>query len=252
MTVDGVYEQMEVLSVWYWIFKYVLIGPVMWLMGRPRVEGMQHLPTTGPVILAGNHLTVVDSFFLVLVVGRRVRFIAKSEYFSGRGVKGALLRWFYTSAGQVPVDRSGGGAGDAALRTARKIIADNAIWAIYPEGTRSPDGRLYKGKTGLARVAIETGAPVVPVVMFGTEKFNPVGTRMWRPAKIVVRFGAPLEFSRYRELASHRAVVRSATDEVMSALMTLSGQEYVDIYAATVKAATVQAATVSASTVEAA
>lgn len=201
------------------------------------MEGAEHLPATGPVIIAGNHLTVVDSFFLVLVAKRRVTFIAKSEYFSGGGLKGALIRWFYSSAGQVPVDRSGGGAGDSALDAARKILADNGIWAIYPEGTRSPDGRLYKGKTGMARVALETGAPVVPVVMFGTEKFNPVGTRMWRPAKIVVKFGEPIDFSRYHEHASSRAVVRSATDEVMYALMELSGQEYVDIYAASIKAA---------------
>ncbi|MDJ0391840.1 lysophospholipid acyltransferase family protein [Rhodococcus sp. G-MC3] len=228
--------------MWYWIFKYILIGPILRLMGRPRIEGAEHLPDTGPIILAGNHLTVVDSFFLVLVVPRRVRFVAKSEYFSGGGLKGALIRWFYTSAGQVPIDRSGSEAAEPALDAARKIIADNAIWAIYPEGTRSPDGRLYKGKTGMARVALETGAPVVPVVMFGTEKFNPVGSRMWRPARIVVRFGPALDFSRYRELAAHRAVVRSATDEVMAALRTLSGQEYVDTYAATQKAADSQAA----------
>ena len=223
--------------MWYWIFKYVLIGPVLRLLGRPRIEGMEHLPQSGPVILAGNHLTVVDSFFLVLVVRRRIRFIAKSEYFSGTGLKGRVLCWFYTSAGQVPVDRSGAGAGDPALAAARKILADNGIWAIYPEGTRSPDGRLYKGKTGMARVALESGAPVVPVVMFGTEKFNPVGSRMWRPAKIVVKFGAPIDFARYREHAGNHAVVRSATDEVMYSLMELSGQEYVDTYAVKVKAA---------------
>lgn len=220
--------------MWYWIFKFVLVGPVLALMGRPQVEGVEHLPRTGPVILAGNHLTVVDSFFLVLVVGRRIKFVAKSEYFDGGGIKGRLIRWFYTSAGQVPVDRSGGGAGDPALAAARKILNENGIWAIYPEGTRSPDGRLYKGKTGMARVALETGAPVV---MFGTEKFNPVGSRMWRPAKIVVKFGPALDFSRFGELSAHRAVVRSATDQVMAALMELSGQEYVDTYAAAVKAA---------------
>lgn len=222
--------------MWYWIFKYVLIGPILRVLGRPRVEGAHHLPESGPIVLAGNHLTVVDSFFLVLVVKRRIRFVAKSEYFEGGGIKGRFIRWFYTSAGQVPVDRSGGGAGDAALDAARKILADNGIWAIYPEGTRSPDGRLYKGKTGMARVALESGAPVVPVVMFGTEKFNPVGTRIWRPSKIVVRFGPALDFSRYRELSAHHAVVRSATDQVMSALMDLSGQEYVDTYAAKAKA----------------
>ncbi|WP_072802083.1 lysophospholipid acyltransferase family protein [Rhodococcoides yunnanense] len=223
--------------MWYWIFKYVLIGPILRLLGRPRIEGAHHLPRSGPVILAGNHLTVVDSFFLVLVVRRRIRFVAKSEYFTGGGIKGRFIRWFYTSAGQVPVDRSGSGAGEPALIAARGILDDNGIWAIYPEGTRSPDGRLYKGKTGMARVALESGVPVVPVVMFGTEKFNPVGTKMWRPAKIVVKFGEPLDFSRYRDNSSSRAVVRSATDEVMYTLMELSGQEYVDAYAASIKAA---------------
>ncbi|MEO7078009.1 MAG: lysophospholipid acyltransferase family protein [Rhodococcus sp. (in: high G+C Gram-positive bacteria)] len=222
--------------MWYWIFKYVLIGPVLRVLGRPRIEGAHNLPSNGPVILAGNHLTVVDSFFLVLVVPRRIKFVAKSEYFSGHGIKGRLIRWFYTSAGQVPIDRSGSGAGEPALEAARKILSDNGIWAIYPEGTRSPDGRLYKGKTGMARVALEVGAPVIPVVMFGTEKFNPVGTRRWRPSKIVVKFGEPLDFSRYSEHATHRAVVRSATDEVMYSLMKMSGQEYVDIYAAAAKA----------------
>ena len=166
--------------MWYWIFKYVLIGPILWLMGRPRIEGAENVPSSGPIIVAGNHLTVVDSFFLVLVMRRRVKFVAKSEYFSGHGLKGRLISWFYTSAGQVPVDRSGSGAGEPALNAARKILAEGGIWAIYPEGTRSPDGRLYKGKTGMARVALESGAPVVPVVMFGTKKFNPVGSKMWR------------------------------------------------------------------------
>lgn len=234
---DDVYEPRGERHVWYWIFKYVLIGPVLWLLGRPRVKGAENLPRTGPVIVAGNHLTVVDSFFLVLVVRRRITFVAKSEYFAGGGVTGRLIRWFYASAGQVPVDRSGAGAGDSALDAARKILRNNGIWAIYPEGTRSPDGRLYKGKTGMARVALESGVPVVPVVMFGTEKFNPVGSRVWRPAKIVVEFGEPLNFSRYRELAANRAVVRSATDEAMYALMKLSGQEYVDTYAASIKIA---------------
>lgn len=223
--------------MWYWIFKYVLIGPILWILGRPRIEGAENVPSSGPIIVAGNHLTVVDSFFLVLVMRRRVRFIAKSEYFDGRGLKGRLISWFYTSAGQVPVDRSGDGAGEPALDAARKILAAEGIWAIYPEGTRSPDGRLYKGKTGMARVALETGAPIVPVVMFGTEKFNPVGSRMWRPAKIVVKFGEPMEFARYSEFSTHRAVVRAVTDEVMYALMSMSGQEYVDVYAASLKSA---------------
>ena len=227
--------------MWYWIFKYVLIGPILWLMGRPRIEGAENVPSSGPIIVAGNHLTVVDSFFLVLVMRRRVKFVAKSEYFSGHGLKGRLISWFYTSAGQVPVDRSGSGAGEPALNAARKILAEGGIWAIYPEGTRSPDGRLYKGKTGMARVALESGAPVVPVVMFGTKKFNPVGSKMWRPTKIVVKFGTPMDFSRYREFSGHRAVVRSVTDEVMYSLMSMSGQENVDVYAASMKAGPMKA-----------
>ena len=221
--------------MWYLLFKYVLIGPILRVLGRPSVVGGGNLPTTGPVIIAGNHLTVVDSFFLVLLVRRRVTFIAKSEYFTGRGLKGAALRWFYSATGQVPVDRRGADASAPALDAAKSILRQRKVWAVYPEGTRSPDGRLYKGKTGLARVAIETGAPVVPVVMHGTLGVNPVGSRMWRPGKVRMVVGEPLDFTRYAGGEDSRAILRATTDEVMAALATLSGQEYVDVYAATVK-----------------
>jgi len=221
--------------MWYLLFKYVLIGPILRVLGRPSVVGGGNLPTTGPVIIAGNHLTVVDSFFLVLLVRRRVTFIAKSEYFTGRGIKGAALRWFYSATGQVPVDRRGADASAPALDAAKSILRQRKVWAVYPEGTRSPDGRLYKGKTGLARVAIETGAPVVPVVMHGTLGVNPVGSRMWRPGKVRMVVGEPLDFTRYAGGENSRAILRDTTDEVMAALATLSGQEYVDVYAATVK-----------------
>ncbi|OZC43195.1 1-acyl-sn-glycerol-3-phosphate acyltransferase [Rhodococcus sp. WWJCD1] len=221
--------------MWYLLFKYVLIGPILRILGRPSVVGGGNLPTTGPVIIAGNHLTVVDSFFLVLLVRRRVTFIAKSEYFTGRGIKGAALRWFYSATGQVPVDRRGADASAPALDAAKNILRQRKVWAVYPEGTRSPDGRLYKGKTGLARVAIETGAPVVPVVMHGTLGVNPVGSRMWRPGKVRMVVGEPLDFTRYAGGENSRAILRATTDEVMAALATLSGQEYVDVYAATVK-----------------
>ncbi|MGF0309784.1 lysophospholipid acyltransferase family protein [Rhodococcus sp. IEGM1428] len=221
--------------MWYKLFKYVLIGPILRVLGRPSVVGGGNLPTTGPVIIAGNHLTVVDSFFLVLLVRRRVTFIAKSEYFTGRGIKGAALRWFYSATGQVPVDRRGADASAPALDAAKSILRQRKVWAVYPEGTRSPDGRLYKGKTGLARVAIETGAPVVPVVMHGTLGVNPVGSRMWRPGKVRMVVGEPLDFTRYAGGENSRAILRATTDEVMAALATLSGQEYVDVYAATVK-----------------
>jgi 1-acyl-sn-glycerol-3-phosphate acyltransferase len=223
--------------VWYLLFEYVLIGPILRILGRPRVSGTQNLPTSGPVIIAGNHLTVVDSFFLVLLVRRRVTFIAKSEYFTGRGIKGAALRWFYSATGQVPVDRRGADASAPALAAAKSILRQGKVWAVYPEGTRSPDGRLYKGKTGLARVAIETGAPVVPLVMHGTLAVNPVGSRMWRPGRVRMVVGKPLDFTRYAGGENSKVILRAVTDEVMAALANLSGQEYVDVYAASVKEA---------------
>ncbi|OZD63835.1 lysophospholipid acyltransferase family protein [Rhodococcus sp. 06-1460-1B] len=221
--------------MWYLLFKYVLIGPILRVLGRPSVVGAGNIPKTGPVIIAGNHLTVVDSFFLVLLVRRRVTFIAKSEYFTGRGIKGAALRWFYSATGQVPVDRRGADASAPALDAAKSILRQRKVWAVYPEGTRSPDGRLYKGKTGLARVALETGAPVVPVVMHGTLGVNPVGSRMWRPGKVRMVVGEPLNFTRYAGGENSKAILRATTDEVMAALANLSGQDYVDVYAATVK-----------------
>ncbi|KAA0023835.1 lysophospholipid acyltransferase family protein [Antrihabitans cavernicola] len=215
----------------YPLLKYVLIGPVLWVLGRPTVEGAQHIPSSGPVILAGNHLTFVDSLYLPLVVRRRITFVAKSEYFTGTGIRGALNRWFYKAVGQVPIDRSGGDGATGALSAATRILAAGGIWGIYPEGTRSPDGRLYKGKTGVMRVALATGAPVIPVVISGTESVNPRGRRGWRLGRVHIAFCEPLDLSRYRELAMHRAVVRSATDQLMRELQRKSGQEYVDSYA---------------------
>ncbi|MDF3318512.1 lysophospholipid acyltransferase family protein [Rhodococcus sp. C3V] len=219
----------------YWLFKYVLIGPVLWLFGRPTIEGQHHIPKKGPVILAGNHRAVVDSFFLVLMVRRRITFVAKSEYFTGTGVKGAMQRWFFGGAGQVPIDRSGADASRAALDTAIGILDKGGVWGIYPEGTRSPDGCLYKGKTGAIRVALETGAPVIPVVVHGGDAVNPPGTRMWRFSKVRITVGEPIDFSRYRELRGYQAVVRAATDELMAVLCDQSGQEYVDVNGAAVK-----------------
>lgn len=222
--------------MWYWLFKYVLIGPVLRLLGRPRIEGLEHLPRTGPVILASNHLAVVDSLYLPLAVPRRITFLAKSEYFTTPGIKGRFNKFFYSAAGQVPIDRSGGEAAQAALRTAKRVLEDGNVLGLYPEGTRSPDGRLYKGKTGLARIALETGVPVIPVAMIGTDVMNPIGSKSYRPTKITVRLGAPLDFSRYEGLGGSRFIERAVTDEVMYELMKLSGQEYVDLYAAEVKA----------------
>ena len=221
--------------MWYWLFKYVLLGPLLTLLGRPKVEGLEHVPSSGPAILASNHLAVMDSFFLPLVVRRRITFLAKSEYFTGTGLKGWLSRWFFTAVGQVPIDRSDADSAQAALDTAERVLGQGKLLGMYPEGTRSPDGRLYKGKTGLGRLALQTGVPVIPVAMIGTNVVNPPGTTMLRFGRVTVRFGKPMDFSRFEGLAGNRFIERAVTDEVIYELMGLSGQEYVDIYAASIK-----------------
>jgi 1-acyl-sn-glycerol-3-phosphate acyltransferase len=221
--------------MWYWLFKYVFMGPLLSLLGRPKVEGLHYVPSSGPMILASNHLAVADSFYLPLVVSRRITFLAKAEYFTGTGLSGWFQRWFYTVAGQVPIDRTDADSARAALTTAERILGEGKLLGMYPEGTRSPDGRLYKGKTGLARLALESGVPVIPVAMIGTNKVNPPGSKMWRFGRVQVKFGKPMDFSRFEGLAGNRFIERAVIDEVMYELMRLSGQEYVDLYAADVK-----------------
>ena len=219
----------------YWWSKYLLLGPLMRLLARPTIEGLENIPQRGAAILAGNHLAVADSFLLPLLVRRRITFLAKREYFTQPGLIGRLKKIFFTGVGQVPVDRASASGAQAALDTAVRLLGEGKLLGIYPEGTRSPDGRLYKGKTGVARMALEAAVPVVPVAMIGTEKLNPIGSRMWRPHHVHVRIGEPLDFSRYAGMAGDRFIERSMTDEIMYALMELSGQTYVDIYAASVK-----------------
>jgi 1-acyl-sn-glycerol-3-phosphate acyltransferase len=221
--------------MWYWLFKYIFMGPVLSLLGRPKVEGLNYVPRSGPMILASNHLAVADSFYLPLVVSRRITFLAKAEYFTGTGLKGAFKRWFFTAAGQVPIDRTDADAAQAALDTAERILREGKLLGMYPEGTRSPDGRLYKGKTGLARLALQTGVPVIPVAMIGTNVVNPPGSKLWRFGRVTVKFGKPMDFSRFEGLAGNRFIERAVIDEVMYELMRLSGQDYVDLYAADVK-----------------
>ena len=219
----------------YWWSKYVLLGPLMRLLARPTIEGLENIPQRGAAILAGNHLAVADSFLLPLLVRRRITFLAKREYFTQPGLIGRLKKIFFTGVGQVPVDRASASGAQAALDTAVRLLGEGKLLGIYPEGTRSHDGRLYKGKTGVARMALEAAVPVVPVAMIGTEKLNPIGSRMWRPHHVHVHIGEPLDFSRYAGMAGDRFIERSMTDEIMYALMELSGQTYVDIYAASVK-----------------
>lgn len=219
----------------YWVMKHILLGPLMKLTCRPRIEGVEHVPAEGGAILVSNHLAVADSFFMPLMMPRRVTFLAKREYFTGSGLKGRFKKYFFSGVGQVPIDRSSGAAAQAALDTGVRLLREGNLLGVYPEGTRSPDGRLYKGKTGVARMALESNAPVIPIAMFGTDKVNPIGSKMWRPHRVVVKVGPPLDFSRYEGLAGDRFVERAITDEIMYALMELSGQEYVDVYAAKVK-----------------
>ncbi|NEK60370.1 1-acyl-sn-glycerol-3-phosphate acyltransferase [Geodermatophilus sabuli] len=219
--------------MFYWFLKFVAIGPVVKLVFRPRVEGVHHIPRTGAAILASNHLSAADWVFMPLSLRRRVTFLAKAEYFTGTGLKGFLQRAFFSGAGQVPIDRSSASAAENAILTGLRILREGKVLGIYPEGTRSPDGRLFRGKTGVARMALETGAPVVPVAMVYRPRRLPlIGRRLPR---VSVRFGEPLDFSRYEGLAGDRFVERSITDEIMYEIMTLSAQEYVDVYGATVK-----------------
>jgi 1-acyl-sn-glycerol-3-phosphate acyltransferase len=221
--------------VFYWVVKAILT-PILRTLFRPWVQGLENVPTEGPAILASNHLSFSDSIFLPLVVPRRITFLAKADYFTGRGIKGKLKKGFFAGVGQVPIDRSGGAASEAALRTAKRILAEGSLLGLYPEGTRSPDGRLYRGKTGVARMAIEAGVPVLPVAMINTDVVQPTGKVIPRLGRVGVKIGAPLDFSRYAGMEGDRFVLRSVTDEIMYELMLLSGQEYVDTYATKAKA----------------
>lgn len=219
----------------YWLMKYVLVGPWLRLLYRPWVQGLEHIPDDGPAILASNHLSFSDSIFLPLMVDRHITFLAKSDYFTGRGPKGRLIAWFFGAVGQVPVDRTGGRASEAAITTGLRVLGEGSLLGIYPEGTRSPDGRLYRGKTGVARMALESQVPVIPVAMINTRHIQPPGKVIPRIARVGIRIGEPLDFSRYEGMEDDRFVLRSVTDELMYELMELSGQEYIDIYASRAK-----------------
>jgi 1-acyl-sn-glycerol-3-phosphate acyltransferase len=221
--------------LFYWLMKHVLVGPWLRLLFRPWVEGLEHVPTDGPAILSSNHLSFSDSVFLPLVVPRHITFLAKSDYFTGRGLKGRLTAFFFKGLGQVPVDRSGGSASQAAIDTGLRVLGAGELLGIYPEGTRSPDGRLYRGRTGVARMALESGVPVLPVAMIGTDRIQPPGKLLPKIMRVGIKIGPPLDFTRYEGMEGDRFVLRSVTDEIMYELMTLSDQEYVDMYATRAK-----------------
>ncbi|MGW4203951.1 lysophospholipid acyltransferase family protein [Streptomyces sp. NPDC004726] len=222
--------------MFYYVLKYVVLGPLLRLLFRPRIEGLEHLPEDGAAIVAGNHLSFSDHFLMPAIIKRRITFLAKAEYFTGPGLKGRLTAAFFRSAGQIPVDRSGKDAGQAAIREGLGVLGKGELLGIYPEGTRSHDGRLYKGKVGVAVMALKAGVPVIPCAMVGTFEIQPPGQVLPRIKRVSVRFGEPLDFSRYAGLENEKAAIRAVTDEIMYAILELSGQEYVDRYAAEVKA----------------
>jgi 1-acyl-sn-glycerol-3-phosphate acyltransferase len=221
--------------VFYWVMKRIFMGPLLKLLFRPWIKGLDNVPAEGPAVLASNHLSFSDSIFMPLMVPRPVVFLAKLEYFTGKGLKGKLTAAFFRLTNQLPMDRSGGAASANSLDSGMQILKDGGLLGIYPEGTRSPDGKLYRGKVGVAKLVLTTGVPVIPVAMIGTDKVQPIGRRIPNIRRIGVIFGEPMDFSRYQGLENDRFVQRSVTDEIMYELMRLSGQEYVDMYASTVK-----------------
>jgi 1-acyl-sn-glycerol-3-phosphate acyltransferase len=219
----------------YWVLKNVLIGPPVKRIFRPNVIGGEHVPATGPAIIASNHLSYADWIFMPLVLRRRVTFVAKSDYFTGAGIKGRFQRGFFKGTGQVPIDRSGGSASEGAMRAGMKVLERGELFGIYPEGTRSHDGRLYKGRTGVARLALEAKVPVIPCGVIGTDKVAPPGKIVASVAAPTIKFGEPLDFSRYEGMEGDRLILRAVTDEIMYKIMELSGQEYLDMYATKAK-----------------
>ncbi|MSW40202.1 MAG: 1-acyl-sn-glycerol-3-phosphate acyltransferase [Actinobacteria bacterium] len=199
---------------------------------RPKVKGLRNVPATGPVIIASNHLSFSDSIFMPLVVPRKVTFLAKSEYFTSPGPKGFIKKLTFIALGQVPVDRTGGRRSEAALITGLEVLGEGKCLGIYPEGTRSPDARLYKARTGIARLAIESGAPVIPVAMFNTDKIQPTGKVIPKVMRVGMTFGEPMYFEGDSRDAAH---LREVADTIMKRIQQLSGQEYVDEYATKAK-----------------
>ena len=219
----------------YFIIKNFILGPILQILFRPWVKGSRNVPTSGGAILASNHLSFSDSIFLPLKVKRPVTFLAKSDYFTGKGVKGALIRWFFKATGQLPIDRSGGKASEDSLNTGLGVLERGLLLGIYPEGTRSPDAKLYRGRTGIARMVLEAKVPVVPVAMIDTEKVQPIGSKYPKIRRVGVVIGEPLDFTRFAGMEGERAVLRAVTDLIVYNIMQLSNQEYEDVYASTVK-----------------
>jgi 1-acyl-sn-glycerol-3-phosphate acyltransferase len=221
--------------MFYWLMKNVIAGPLLKGIFRPWVNGADNIPAQGGVILASNHLSFVDSVFLPISIDREMVFLAKSEYFTTKGIKGWATKWFMKGTGMLPIDRSGGKASEASLNTGLRVLAEGRVLGIYPEGTRSPDGKLYRGRTGIARMVLEAGVPVVPVAMIDTEKIMPIGSKWPKLRRPGIIIGKPLDFSRFQGMEGDRFILRAVTDEIIYELAGLSGQEYDDVYASSVR-----------------
>lgn len=209
---------------------HAVIPPVFKAIWRPEVIGLENVPETGGVILASNHLSFADSIVIPVVVPRKVVFLAKQSYFTGTGPKGAFVRWWFEGIGMLPVDRDDAQAAMDSLDTALDVLSRGEAFGIYPEGTRSRDGRLYRGRTGVAHLALTAGVPVVPVGLRGTEHLQPVGTRFPRPVKVTLRFGEPISFAGKFDGVPPGRARREATDQIMAAIADLSGQEVASVY----------------------
>lgn len=219
----------------YLFLKNIVLGPILSILFRPWIRGSEHIPKKGAAVLASNHLSFVDSIFLPIKVRRPVTFLAKSDYFTGKGVKGALIRWFFKATGQLPIDRSGGKASEDSLNTGLGVLERGLLLGIYPEGTRSPDGKLYRGRTGIARMVLEAKVPVVPVAMIDTEKVQPLGQKYPKIHRVGVRVGEQLDFSRFAGMEGERVVLRAVADQIIYNIKKLSNQQYEDVYASTIR-----------------
>ncbi len=219
----------------YLFLKNIVLGPILSILFRPWIRGSEHIPKKGAAVLASNHLSFVDSIFLPLKVRRPVTFLAKSDYFTGKGMKGALIRWFFKATGQLPIDRSGGKASEDSLNTGLGVLERGLLLGIYPEGTRSPDGKLYRGRTGIARMVLEAKVPVVPVAMIDTEKVQPLGQKYPKIHRVGVRVGEQLDFSRFAGMEGERVVLRAVADQIIYNIKKLSNQQYEDVYASTIR-----------------
>src|SRR5690606_19302982 len=223
--------------LWFWILLRIVLSPILYLVWWPRNQGMKNVPKRGPALMVSNHLSFADHFFGPLPLMRPIYFLGKRDYFTGKGLKGLISKGFFTGVGVVPVDRTGGSAAEAALETGLRILAEGKLLGIYPEGTRAPDNRLYRGKTGVARLALKSRIPVIPMAMINTFELMPSGKVLPRlGVRPGVRFGKPMDFSQYYGREDDKEVLRKVTDEIMREIQKLSGQEYVDRYAAEVKA----------------